>query len=257
MISLWAASAISLMALAVFSACEAALTSVSRIRLRHWAGKRLLGSDAGELLERPRVRLATPPPDDGGMGTSRKVATWMAGERGLPKVAPQRGWEALKAVGFSIQAPRPKNPASATPEEREAFKKARPGRPSPRKPRSTPPTPVEVFATDEIVSHCQKRWTRQRHTATCYKRKTQHHPTIHDVGGNQCGEAESGESCNHLRVHHQTASIDQVGKHATRECEDKTGRGGHEGVESEPERRIGQMEDEPTLCNRLHPRPDI
>ncbi|HEY7461040.1 MAG TPA: hemolysin family protein [Gemmatimonadota bacterium] len=57
MISLWAASAISLMALAVFSACEAALTSVSRIRLRHWAGKRLLGSDAGELLERPRALL--------------------------------------------------------------------------------------------------------------------------------------------------------------------------------------------------------
>jgi len=38
---------------------------------------------------------------------SPKVAAWMAGELGLERVAPQRGWEALKAVGWSIQAPRP------------------------------------------------------------------------------------------------------------------------------------------------------
>jgi hypothetical protein len=36
---------------------------------------------------------------------------------------PQRGWEALKAIGWSVQKPRPRHPASATPEEREAFKK--------------------------------------------------------------------------------------------------------------------------------------
>ena len=51
---LWVAVGLSLCALALFSACEAALTSVSRIRLRHWAGKRLGGSAAEELLERPR-----------------------------------------------------------------------------------------------------------------------------------------------------------------------------------------------------------
>jgi transposase len=76
-----------------------------------------------ELLERLRSRLATPPPD-GGAWTSGKVARWMAGELGLEAVAAQRGWEALKAIGWSIQKPRPKNPASATPEEREAFKKS-------------------------------------------------------------------------------------------------------------------------------------
>jgi putative hemolysin len=53
---LWTA-AVSLAALALFSACEAALTSVSRIRLRHWAGKRLSGASAEDLLARPRSLL--------------------------------------------------------------------------------------------------------------------------------------------------------------------------------------------------------
>jgi len=53
------------------------------------------------------------------------VAAWMASELGLTRVAPQRGWEALKAIGWSVQKPRPRHPASATPEEREAFKKTR------------------------------------------------------------------------------------------------------------------------------------
>jgi transposase len=75
------------------------------------------------LLARLRGRLREPPPD-GGLWSSRKVAGWMAEELGLTSVAPQRGWEALKAVGWSIQKPRPKNPKSATPEEAAAFKKS-------------------------------------------------------------------------------------------------------------------------------------
>src|SRR4051794_7163872 len=79
------------------------------------------------LLERLRARLTQPPPD-GGLWTSPKVAAWMAGERGLAAVLPQRGWEALKAIDWSVQKPRPRHPAGATPEEQEAFKKARAGR---------------------------------------------------------------------------------------------------------------------------------
>lgn len=89
-----------------------------------------------ELLERLRDRLNAPPPD-GGVWTSRKVADWMAGELGLAALAPQRGWEALKAIGWSIQAPRPRNPKSASPEEIAAFKKTSPTR-SPRKPAGIP-----------------------------------------------------------------------------------------------------------------------
>src|SRR5215212_6879020 len=75
------------------------------------------------LLERLRARLTQPPPD-GGLWSSRKVAAWMASELGLAAVLPQRGWEALKAIDGSVQKPRPRHPASATPEEREAFKKS-------------------------------------------------------------------------------------------------------------------------------------
>jgi len=80
-----------------------------------------------ELLQRLRVRMAAPPPD-GGIWTSGKVARWMADELGLASLAPQRGWEALRAIGWSIQKPRPRNPKAATPEEQEAFKKTRPSR---------------------------------------------------------------------------------------------------------------------------------
>jgi transposase len=100
------------------------------------------------LLDKLRLRLGEPPPD-GGLWSSRKVAAWMAGELGLVSVAPQRGWragsrvagqseafresglsgaakarQALKAIGWSIRKPRPRNPKSATPEEAAAFKKS-------------------------------------------------------------------------------------------------------------------------------------
>ena len=87
------------------------------------------------VLAKLRERLRTPP-DDGGVWSSRKVAAWMAGELDLARVATQRGWEALKAVGWSIQKPRPKNPKSASPDEAEAFKKSSP-RPSRKRPPGT------------------------------------------------------------------------------------------------------------------------
>src|SRR3954468_10592632 len=77
------------------------------------------------LLERLRARLEAPPPD-GGLRSSRKVAAWMAGELGRAAVLPQRGWEALKAINWSVQKPRPRHPAAATPEEREVVKKSWP-----------------------------------------------------------------------------------------------------------------------------------
>ena len=54
------------------------------------------------LLERLRARVADPPPD-GGMWTSGKASAWMAGELGLAKLAAQRGWEALRAIGWSMR----------------------------------------------------------------------------------------------------------------------------------------------------------
>lgn len=87
-----------------------------------------------ELIEKLRVRLQEAP-DDGGLWTSSKVAAFLARELGVEKVAVQRGWEALKACGLSIQTPRPRNPNAASPEEEAAFKKSL-RTSSPRKPQS-------------------------------------------------------------------------------------------------------------------------
>lgn len=89
-----------------------------------------------ELLDKLRARLAEPPPD-GGVWTTTKIAVWMAAELGLVSVYPQRAWEALRAIGWSIQAPRPRNPAAAGPEEQAAFKKNSPT-PSPRRKPAIP-----------------------------------------------------------------------------------------------------------------------
>src|SRR5215212_5690762 len=62
------------------------------------------------------------PPDDGGLWSGPKVAAWMAQHLGLTRVHPQRGWEALKRIGWSVQAPRPRHPRAATPEQQAAFR---------------------------------------------------------------------------------------------------------------------------------------
>lgn len=56
-----------------------------------------------ELLERLRRRLVDPP-EDGGTWTSRKVAALIAEEIGRPHVAPQRGWDALRALDRLAEA---------------------------------------------------------------------------------------------------------------------------------------------------------
>src|SRR5215207_1152435 len=100
-----------------------------------------------DLLDQLKDRLREPPPD-GGLWTGPKVAAWMAGERGRAAVLPQRGWEALKAINWSVQKPRPRHPASATPEERETFKKKLAAVVT-EEAAKHPDKPVEVWATDE------------------------------------------------------------------------------------------------------------
>ena len=74
-----------------------------------------------ELLAALAARLKRPP-EDGGLWSGPKVAAWMARHLGLAKVHPQRGWEALKRLEWSVQAPR--HPRAATPAQREALKKS-------------------------------------------------------------------------------------------------------------------------------------
>ena len=74
-----------------------------------------------EVLSALAKRLKEPP-EDGGLWSGPEVAAWMARYLGLEHVHPQRGWEALKRIEWSLQAPRPRHPRAATPEQRAAFK---------------------------------------------------------------------------------------------------------------------------------------
>lgn len=81
-------------------------------RRRNGARPRVLTPD---LLERLRLRLQTPP-DDGGDWTSRKVAEEIARAIGRPSVAPQRGWDALQALGMGRTAATARNRKADEPE---------------------------------------------------------------------------------------------------------------------------------------------
>jgi transposase len=84
-----------------------------------------------EALATLKERIKTPP-DDGGLWTGPKIARWLAKFHGLKSVHDQRGWDALIAIGYSIQQPRPRHPQAATEEDRTALKKSS----RPRPPRS-------------------------------------------------------------------------------------------------------------------------
>jgi len=88
------------------------------------------------VLAMLRERLKRPP-DDGGVWTSKKVAALIAAELGLAAVAEQRGWEALRAIGWTIQKPRPRHARAASPEEQAEYKKAS-RKPSPKRPSAIP-----------------------------------------------------------------------------------------------------------------------
>lgn len=82
-----------------------------------------------EALAALKERIKTPP-DDGGLWTGPKIARCLAKFHGLQSVHDQRGWDALIAIGYSIQQPRPRHPQAATEEDRAALKKNSRQRPS-------------------------------------------------------------------------------------------------------------------------------
>jgi transposase len=75
-----------------------------------------------EALAGLRERIKAPP-DDGGVWSGPKVARWLATFHALKSVHDQRGWEALVAIEYSIQKPRPRHPEAATNEDRAKSKK--------------------------------------------------------------------------------------------------------------------------------------
>ncbi len=79
----------------------------------------ILTADAMTALQE---RLKSPP-DDGGQWTGPKIARWLACFHGLKSVHDQRGWDALMAIGWSIQQPRPRHPDAADDDDRARLKK--------------------------------------------------------------------------------------------------------------------------------------
>jgi len=76
-----------------------------------------------EALDALKERLKSLP-EDGGQWTGPKIARWLAMFHGRKSVHDQRGWDALIAIGYSIQQPRPRHPGAATDKERAALKKS-------------------------------------------------------------------------------------------------------------------------------------
>ncbi len=96
---------------------ERGAAGISDHRVEMAGAKPLLGN---ALRAELALRLQQPP-TDGGLWTGPKVAAWMQERLGRP-VAPQRGWDYLRLVGYSARVPRPQH-AKADREQQEAFKK--------------------------------------------------------------------------------------------------------------------------------------
>jgi transposase len=72
------------------------------------------------VREELRARLADPSPD-GSLWTSPKVAVWLSEQVGRT-ISPQRAWETMRRIGFSLHQLRPGHPA-ADPVAQAAFEK--------------------------------------------------------------------------------------------------------------------------------------
>lgn len=62
------------------------------------------------------------PAPDGGIWTARKVADWIAAKTGR-RLHTTSAWRVMRALGFSVQTPRPQHAQAATAEEQQAWKK--------------------------------------------------------------------------------------------------------------------------------------
>lgn len=91
-------------------------------------------------------QILTQAPPDGGLWSGPKVASWMSKQIGR-QIHPQRGWEYLKRMGFSLQIPRPRH-HKADPIQQEAFKRELPGQVHQIQ-HAHPHARVELWAMDE------------------------------------------------------------------------------------------------------------
>ena len=72
------------------------------------------------VREELRAALAAPP-TDGGLWTGPKAAAWLS-ERLGREIRPQRAWEVLRSLDYTLHRPRPRA-TTADPAAQDAFKK--------------------------------------------------------------------------------------------------------------------------------------
>lgn len=99
---------------------EKGSAALADLRTGNGAAPRILTPEALAALKQ---RIASPP-DDGGLWSGPKIARWLGAFHGLKAVHDQRGWDALVAIGYSVQKPRPRHPQAANAEDRAALKKS-------------------------------------------------------------------------------------------------------------------------------------
>lgn len=78
------------------------------------------------LTDKQRQALATAlrhPPADGGLWSAPKVVDWIKQKTGKA-VHLTTAWRTMRALGFTLQVPRPQHRQAASEEEQAAFKKA-------------------------------------------------------------------------------------------------------------------------------------
>lgn len=83
---------------------EGGPTAVGDHRHQNRGGSPLLNTALSAELQ----QALTAPPEDGGLWSGPKVARWMS-ERLGRQIHPQRGWEALRRLGYTPQRPRPRH----------------------------------------------------------------------------------------------------------------------------------------------------
>ena len=88
-------------------------------RTHNGSAPRILTAEALAALKE-RIRTT---PEDGGLWSGPKVARWLARFHGIKSVHDQRGWDALIAIEYTIQKPRPRHPKAAGEPERDELKK--------------------------------------------------------------------------------------------------------------------------------------
>lgn len=93
-------------------------TTVGDRRRNNVGATPLLSHDDRSALDQA-LRQSAP---DGGPWNGPKVARWIAERTGREAVHDQRGWEALRALGYTAQTPRPRH-QKADLEAQAAFKK--------------------------------------------------------------------------------------------------------------------------------------